>query len=198
MYILACAFLATDGVYYPAELESSDFADGAFSQAGNAGNIVDFEENNSRKVDRLWNLTKPYDKVIISSELFWFIDYDNMSDIVNGLYNLDHILEIDIILYLRNQADYFESWYLECVESCVCTTSFANVLAYLLDNANITINETIKQDWKSCNYYNKIRFIKKALQNKWKLHIKNYNQLKAEHTDIIVNFFEIVGVNILD
>lgn len=53
MYILACAFLATDGVYYPAELESSDFADGAFSQAGNAGNIVDFEENNSRKVDRL-------------------------------------------------------------------------------------------------------------------------------------------------
>lgn len=104
--------------------------------------------------------------MIISSELFWFIDYDNMSDIVNGLYNLDHILEIDIILYLRNQADYFESWYLECVESCVCTTSFANVLAYLLDNANITINETIKQDWKSCNYYNKIRFIKKALQNK--------------------------------
>lgn len=194
--------LENGGVYYPVEEEVWDRADAALPQAGNVDKIFSPDSilNVKEKTEELYNITNAYDNVIISSEDIWLGHYEVMADIIKGLYELDHTLEIHVIVYLRNQADYFESWYRECVETFVATISYSDMLENLLNGVTIAENDPvlIKRGWYSCDYYKGIVSIHKALRENGRLHIRNYDKIKAAKKDIILDFFEIIGINISD
>lgn len=192
--------LAKDGIQWPVEVETRRFADAALPQSGNIDKIFTFKNQSSikEKAEHLYHMIEPYAVSLVSCEHIWIEHYRNIPDIIKFLYELNHELEILVIVYLRNQADYFESLYREHIETYDETNCYTEVVEYFLRNKYAVYSPSpgLVKGWNSCDYYGLISSIEKALGQNGKLLIGNYNNLK--NNDIIENFFDMIGITITD
>ncbi len=194
--------LAEDGIYYPTKAVHSGerFDEGTYPQAGNAADIarMDTPEEIS---DAILNLMGDEDVTLISSEAFVHFCHKKMGQIINNLKNKSSDLQLIIIVYIRNQADYFESFYREFVQGSYLTASIEDAYHYLITGDFGKLNKQDKELLEDivcgCNYYNWISDISANLDHE-NIFIRNYDELMQEKRDIITDFFEIMHLKIDD
>ena len=104
--------LEENGIYYPV-VNGWKHWGGYAANEGNYGWYVRGLKDKHKEL--LCEFFSNHDKVLLSSECIWGEVFDKvewLNEIINTIPNAD----IKIIVYLRNQADYFESLYREIVK----------------------------------------------------------------------------------
>ena len=186
------------GYYYPTPFERETMKSGKYAQSGNVGDIAAFGDNADEIAKQLLLLIGTNNKTILSSEEFVHYRHEDLGKIIKALLEANVSLEIMIIVYLRNQADYFESLYKEIVQEYNLTATPDEAFDYLMAKKYLLPSDrcvSLDRLIGSCNYWKWISEIGRYLDKK-NIIIRNYDNLMKSNIDIIDDFFSCCGLDL--
>lgn len=189
--------LQEHGVLYPAFKLSETLGDGRYAQDGNAGHIACRKGSEEEQAQMIFDRIGNAETTILSAETFWDHDHSFLRKIIEYLVEKAPSLSIDVIVYLRNQADYFESLYRENIQVWPITATAQEAFEMLRGGTDILPtdkNYPLQDIIGSCDYEKWLSELLDVLP-KQNIYVRNYDQIRRERRDVIDDFFEILGID---